>query len=541
MAAVGEQARSLADDGQWVDARVLLESADPDDLTPPDFELLAIAAGLTGRLDQSAEAFERAHAAWLDAGDIRRAARCVFWTGMSFATREMMAPAMGWFQRGQRLLENETECSEALLFHVPMALQALAKDPGRSLELFREVLDGARRLGDTETATLGLLGTGQALIQLGDAVNGVLLLDEAMAAAMAGDIHPIGVGIVYCGVILECRRIFDVRRAREWTAHLSAWCERQQGLVPFRGQCLVHRSEVAQLNGDWGAAWNEAEAACDHLADQFGIPLLGMALYQRAELRRLRGELDEAAADYEAAAENGRRIEPGWQLLQLAMGEIETAEAAIRRAREEARGPVQAARILAAFVEIMLAAGDVEAARDAVSELAALAEQAASPQLEASAAQWEGAVLLAEGRPSEALQPLARSEELWRALGAPYEGAQVRVLRARACEQLDDDGTAELERAAALRTFEALGADPVLAGFALGGDGRVEAPAGLSPREVEVLGLVARGLTNKQVAAELVISEKTVARHLSNIFVKLGVSSRSAATAWAFHHELATP
>ena len=538
MGEVSNRAQELADEGRWVEARDLLERLDPEQLAPADHELLAIASGLTGRDDQAAQAWEHAHAGWHAAGDARRSARSAFWLGMAFVNRRQMAPGMGWFQRGQRVLEEVgAEASEAALLQVPVALQHLRKDPQRALELFDGILEVATRLGDREAVAFGRLGSGQALIQLGDAPQGVALLDEAMTAAMAGDVSPIAVGIIYCAVILECRRAFDLRRAREWTRTLSAWCDRQQGLVPFRGQCLVHRSEVAQIEGDWATAWDEAEAACDHLADIHGDPLLGLALYQRAELRRLRGEFEEAAEDYAQASAAGRRAEPGLQLLLLAQGRQDEAVAMISRCRAEASGPVQRTRILAAFVKIMLATGDVRAARDASDELGTLAEEADSNQLRATARQCAGAVLLEEGDPNGALNELAAAGDLWRQLGAPYEIAHVRLLRATACERVGDDVTAELEREAALKSLESLGAHADLAAMRKVGE-PATSPGGLSSREIEVIELVAKGMTNKQIAADLVISEKTVARHISNIFTKIGVGSRSAATAWAFKQGL---
>lgn len=535
---MGSSAEALAEQGRWTDVRLLLGAVDPDELGPEEHELLAVASGLTEH-DQCEVCWERAHVAWLELGDLRRAARCAFWLGMFLVDRRrQVAPAMGWLQRGLRLVEEaDLDCVERWMFQVPTAMQALSRDPATAQSMFEEIADAGSRFSDAEVTALARLGLGQARIRLGDVPAGVTLLDEAMAAVLAGDTQPMAAGIIYCGVILECRRAFDVRRAREWTKALSDWCDRQQGLVPFLGQCLVHRSEVAQLGGDWSAAWDEAEAACDRLADPGGDPLLGMALYQRAELRRLRGEFADAERDYRRAAELGRRAEPGLQLLQLATGNTYEAVTAIRRARADAHGRVQRARILAAFAEIMLAAGHATTARDAVDELSVLADEFTSPVLQATAAHWDAAVLLAEGDLEAALRATTRSEQLWQQVGAPYELACLRLLRADVCEQLEDTATAEVDRSTARSVLESLGATAVLPGRAAGtGEG---APGGLSSREVEVLRLVARGLTNRQVADELVISEKTVARHLSNIFTKIDVSSRAAATAWAFTNGVA--
>ena len=532
------RARALADARQWVRLRTLLESLPADELGPSEQELLAVSAGLTGHDETAVAAWERAFSGWRDRDEHGRAGRAAFWLGMLLVQHGRMAQATGWFGLGSRLLDDHgVDCPERWLLEIPRALGSLDREPEAALATFQAIRAQASRFHHPELAALACLGTGQALIQLGDTEAGTALLDEAMAAALAGDVPPVATGIIYCAVILECRRIFDVRRAREWTSALTTWCDRHEGLVPFRGQCLVHRSEVVQADGDWDGALVEADAACAFLADPAGDPVLGMALYQRAELRRLRGQFAAAEDDYLLAAQVGRDSEPGFQLLQLATGRLDAAVASIRRCREDAHGPVQRARILAAYVEIVLAAGDVTDARGAADELTGIADQFGSEQLHAVADHWHAAVLLEEGQPAEALRAATRSEERWRDLGAPYEWARARALRARACARLGDAGTAQTELTSAAATLRALGAEPDVAALRL--DAAPGFPAGISPREAEVVRLVARGFTNRQVAAELVISEKTVARHLSNLFAKTGATTRSALTAWAFTHGVA--
>jgi DNA-binding NarL/FixJ family response regulator len=401
---------------------------------------------------------------------------------------------------------------------------------------FAEAGEIAERCADLDAAMFARLCRGYALILEGRVAEGMALLDEVMVSVTADEVAPTLAGIAYCQVIALCQAVFDLRRAREWTEALTRWCDAQPEIVPFRGNCLVHRCEILQLQGAWTDARDFARQACEWLAGPPDWDSLGSAHYQLAEIQRLRGELAEAEESYRRASLAGRDPEPGMSLLRLAQGRVDLALPAIRRALDEAEDPIARSRLLPACVEVMLEAGGVETARAAADELAGIGAQFDAPYLVALAADAAGAVLLAEGDPRAALTKLRTAQRLWRDLAAPHQAARVRVLIGTACRELGDGASAELEFEAARGVLEELGAATDLERLArlLGSP----SPGGLSRRESEVLTLVAAGKTNRAIATELFISEKTVARHVSNIFTKLGLSSRAEATAYAFKHGL---
>ena len=520
----------------WREAHRLLRPA----TEPEDLERLAIAASLVGRDQESTDTWGRAHQEWMRRRETARAARSAFWLAMGLMHRGDMAQAGGWFARAQRLVEETGgESVEQGLLMVPAGLQRLyGGDPAGALEMFHQARALGRRFGHADLVAMSCLGEGSARIHSGDPTAGTALLDEAMVSVTSGETSPVVAGIVYCATIEACQEMFDLRRAQEWTAALTRWCESQPDLVPFRGQCLVHRAEVMQVHGSWPEALDEARRACDRLSEPFS-PALGSALYQLGELQRLRGEQGEAEESYARAAEHGRGPQPGLALLRLAQGDVDAALAGIRRALDEAPGPVPRARLLPAAVDVMLAAEDVPAARAAADELCAIANQLGAPWLRAHAAHATGAVLLADGDARPALSELRSAESLWQTLSAPYEMARTRLLLAAACREVGDTDGCAMEERAARRAFEQLGAALDLAGLDVPRAPSSTQPAtGLTGRELEVLRLVAAGKTNRAIAGELVISEKTVARHVSNIFTKLGLSSRAAATAHAYKHGL---
>jgi ATP/maltotriose-dependent transcriptional regulator MalT len=513
-----------------------LDHASP--LEPAQLLELATSAYLIGKESDSLAALIRAHQAFVQRHELRMAGGIAARIALILLNTGDVAQAAGWMARGSRLLDETHETgSERGHMLLPAARQSLMSGNIKDAESkFAEAAAIGERFGDADLISLARQGQGRTLIELGEVQRGVALLDESMVAVTAGELSTIVAGIVYCSVISACFDLFDIGRAREWTQALARWCDAQPEMVPYRSECLVHRAEIVALQGVWPDALEQARLACERLSTPPPQPAFGAALYQVAELHRLRGELDEAEAAYRSCAESGRSPYPGLALLRLAQGRREDAMAAICRTLQEVRQRRVRAKLLAAAVEIMLPCGDFSGARRAADELDSIAQTLATPFMRATAAKARGAVLVAEDDPTAALSLCREAWTLWRDLNVPYEMARTQVLIAKACRALHDVDSAEMELVAACRIFEQLGATLDLAGTRP--PATAQSRTGLTTRELEVLRLVATGRTNRAIAGQLGLSEKTVARHIANIFNKLDVSSRAAATAYAFEHHL---
>jgi DNA-binding CsgD family transcriptional regulator len=529
----------------WMDAYESLSRADQaSPLGAEDLELLATSAYMLGR-DDDMTGMERAYHIYLDAGEELRAARCAFWVGMHLFTRGEMGRGTGWLGRAQRLVEREgRECVEQGYMKLPLMFQQeAAGDYEAAAAIAAEAAEIGERFRDADLFSLAVQAQGISLIKHGRVEEGLGLLDEAMVAVTAGELSPIVSGLVYCGVIMGCQNAYELRRAQEWTVALTRWCKEQPDMVAFTGTCMVHRAEVMQLHGAWLDAIEEARRAGERSAQAMNRALnrasAAQADYRQGEIHRLRGEFAAAEEAYQDASRGGLEPQPGLALLRLAQGDSGAASAAIRRVLGETSELSKRVGLLPAYVEIMLAIGDIQEARSACRELGEISAGFQTGMLGAMAAQARGAVDLADGDVRAALVALRHARQVWQELEVPYEAARVRELLGLACRELGDDDTAALELEAARGDFANLGAAPDLA--RVDSLTRRASPIdahGLTPREHEVLRLIAAGKTNKVIAAELVLSERTVDRHVSNIFTKLGLSSRAAATAYAYEHRL---
>lgn len=532
------RAREAYDRREWLAAYDGLSDAAPDELTADDFARLATAAYLLGRRNDCVQALQRAYQLNLDAGDLLAAVRGAFWLALVLLSSGENAIGGGWVARSQRLLaEVDGDVVERgyVLVHV-MFRHIFAGEFNNAYEVAGQIADYGHRHRDPDLIAMGMSSQGRLLLYAGRVPDGLALLDESMVSVTAGEVSTIFAGNIYCSMIEACQEIGDFDRAARWTAALTTWCAGQPGLVPFTGQCAVHRGQIMRAQGAFDEALTEfALSVQRYLADQMPGPA-GLAMAERGDLLRIRGDLTGAQAAYDRAVAFGHEPQPGLALLWLAQGRSEAAAAAIRRLLGEAGDPVHRSQLLPTAVEVLLATDQRHEASAIAAELASIAGSFGCPSVQAHADHTAALVALESSDPAAAMPLLRQARATWERLGGRYEIARCRVQLGRALRALGDEESAVTELVAAQRSFAELGARPA----------EQEAatlitptyPSGLTAREVEVLRLVAAGKSNQEIAAVLFLSEKTVARHLSNIFTKLGVASRTAAAAFAFEHHI---
>jgi DNA-binding CsgD family transcriptional regulator len=495
---------------------------------------------MLGRDGAYLKALERAQQAYLEAGDTPRSSRCAFWVGLRHAFRGETALASGWFGRAERLVGvHQRDCAERGYLLLPVAEQHLsAHDDDAAYAAAAEAAAIAQRFGEPDLMAIARHQQGRARLQQGHVQEGLALLDEVMVAVTGNELSPLTTGLMYCGVVEGCQTVYALERARQWTSALSRWCDEQPEMLAFTGTCRLHRAELLELGGSWTEAIDEARRAYQRGAE-VNPKAAAAALYRQAEVHRLRGDLTLADHAYRSASEAGFDPQPGLSLMLLARGETVAAANAVRRVLATTPHRFQRTPVLQACVEILLAAGQLEEARNASLELEEIARCIATDVLHAMAAHARGAVELAGGAAQDALLLLRRAAQLWQQIDAPYAAARARVLLGLACRDLGDGAGASLELHAAKVVFERLGATPDLTRvLAFTEHPPRERAHGLSRRELEVVRLIASGKTNKAIAATLCLSEKTIERHVSNIFTRLGVPSRAAATAYAYEHRI---
>jgi DNA-binding NarL/FixJ family response regulator len=530
------RAREAYDRREWVAAYDGL--SDGGVLAADDFARLATAAYLLGHHNDCVAALQRAHQAHLDAGETTRAVRCAFWLALVLLTGGETAVGSGWVARAQRLLDDVDEDVVErgyLLVHL-MFRHIGESDFAGALAVAEQVEDYGRRFRDPDLTAMGISARGRLMMYAGQVPEGLALFDEAMVEVASGEVSPIFSGQVYCAMIEACQEVSDFGRAAEWTAQLTRWCDSQPGLVPFTGQCAVHRGQIMRVRGAYPQALDEFDRALERYVAAGSDPAAGLAWAERGEVLRIQGEFAAADAAFEHAVGYGHDPQPARALLWLQQGREEAAVAAVRRLLGEPRDPVHRCQVLPVAVEVLLAHGAVDEAAGLAEELDGLAERFCCAPLRAAAAHALATVAAAKGDSPAAAERFRQAEQQWSRLGSPYESARARAGLGAALRALGDEGSARAELTAAHRSLVEVGAVPAAR--------HVDTllapsyPAGLTGREVEVLRLVARGRSNPEIAADLVLSEKTVARHLSNIFTKLDVRSRTAAAAYAFEHHL---
>jgi ATP/maltotriose-dependent transcriptional regulator MalT len=533
-----EAARAAFARRDWPSAYDTLTSIERASLSADDLFALGEAAWWLGHSDDALAAQEEAYRLFLQGEEQSKAAASAMALAGGLFLRGNVPVASGWMSRAQRLLVDRPESVEhgyMMFFELEGAFEQ--RNYAAVTEGARRVQEFGERFGDPNLVAEGVMFEGRALVRQGRMREGMGLLDEVMVTVLSGELLPDWAGNIYCQLMETFHELADIGRLAEWAKRTERWLETLPSAAVFTGVCRVHRSQVLQVNGAWDRAEIEATRVCEDLAT---IHVLGAAAgyYQVGEIRRLRGDLAGAEESYSLAHQFGHEPQPGMALVRLAQGRTEDAAASIRAALVGRAGDMLTrVPLCEAEVEIAIAAGDVETARRGCEELEETSRVFGSSGLEAMTLNARGMVALAEGRADEALANLRAASTKWHALDAPYNAARAGALLALAYEELGSKDDARRELELAEKVFADLGA--ALDRERVTKMRRVEPPpGGLTGREIEVLALVADGRSNKEVAAALTLSEKTIARHLSNIFTKLGVASRTEAARYAYEHDL---
>ncbi|MFE7902944.1 LuxR C-terminal-related transcriptional regulator [Streptomyces sp. NPDC057424] len=533
------RAREEYERREWVAAYRALSDLDETELQADDFMALAVTAHLLGRRNDCVQALQRAFQAYRDRDDTLGAVRAAYWLTVVLWQGGEVAIGSGWLARAERLLDDHggDVVERGYLLERATMGHIIKGEFAEAFVAVPKVTECGRRFDDPDLTAMGLHMEGRMKIFAGQVADGLSLLDEAMVSVLAGEVSPIFSGVIYCSSVEACQQISDFGRMGEWTHALTTWCDGQPGLVAFTGQCAVHRGQLMRLHGAYRDAVRELERAVGRYAAAGGDLAVGQAHYERGETLRLRGNHDAAEAAFAEAAEFGHSAQPGRALLWLEHGRRDAASAAIHRVVAEVHDPVHRSQMLPAAVEVLVATGELDTAAPLAEELGQIGSSFGCSALQASGQYAAATVALARGEADRGFVYARQAAETWAQLSAVYEVARSRVLVGRALRLLGDEESAAADLSAARRAFAEMGAKPAEQEVAalLGEE---KAPGGLTHREVEVLRLVAAGKSNPEIAETLVLSEKTVARHLSNIFAKLDVGSRTAAAAFAYEHHL---
>jgi DNA-binding CsgD family transcriptional regulator/tetratricopeptide (TPR) repeat protein len=536
------QGRESYQRGAWAEAyRSLSATHQSAPLQGEDLERLATAAYLIGHDDEYLNVMDRAHRVYADVGEYERAVRCAFWLGLRLHLRGEISRSTGWLARARRLLElKHSDCVEqGYLLMAAVEQHIGAREWEAAYTAAARAAEIGERFRDKDLSTSARNAQGRIRIQQKQISAGLAFLDEAMLSVTSGELSPLVTGLLYCSAIESCKQVYALDRVRDWTAAWARWCERHPDMVAFTSIGLRHGSEIMYLGGTWPAVLQETQRFDRRCTSTTSCRTAAAAFYQQAEAHRLCGDFESAEEAYRSASQWGWDPQPGLALLRVAQGRIDVASAAIRRALGAVTDRLDRMRLLPAYIEIMLANDEVAKARAASAELDAIAECVNTEVLRAIAAFSRAAVDLAEGHARTALGLLHDARLVWQQLNVPYMVARVRVLTALACHALGDQDGYDLEVAAARAIFDELGAVPDLVRLnALTQSTLAKQCCGLTRRELQVLRMVAAGKTNRTIANELYLSEKTIERHVSNLLAKLSVPSRAAATAYAYEHKL---